>query len=125
MFLAFFGADHFANEHTYGNVNSAVDARSSTIDGTIPEIGMGKRILTEATQNGLYVGFAYDTELQLKSVTNEGGEVYHFGLDALGNLVSEWGFNGMNRRYLRDSNSRVNKVLRPAEKWTAYEYDGI
>ena len=73
-------------------------------------------ILTSRSQNGRRVGFAYDTELQLKSITNEGGEVYRFGLDALGQVVSEWGFDGLNRRYQRDGNGRARKVLRPAEK---------
>ncbi len=114
------GNQHYFAYDAAGNMIKAEDG-SHEVKFIYGPLG----ILTGRTQNGVHVGFAYDTELQLKTITNEGGEVYRFGLDALGNVVSEWGFDGMNRRYLRDGNSRVNKVLRPAEKWTAYEYDGI
>jgi RHS repeat-associated protein len=80
-------------------------------------------ILRRRKQANRSVHFNYDTELQLRSIVNEGGEVYKFGLDALGNVVSEWGFDGLNRRYLRDGTGRVKKVLRPAERWTTYDYD--
>ncbi|WP_114789444.1 DUF6531 domain-containing protein [Niabella yanshanensis] len=82
-------------------------------------------VLRGRKQNDRVVRFNYDTELQLRSIVNEGGEVYRFGLDALGNVVSEWGFDGLNRRYQRDGNSRVSKVLRPDEKWTSYDYDSL
>ncbi|MCH5599232.1 hypothetical protein [Niabella ginsengisoli] len=82
-------------------------------------------ILRGRKQNNRSVRFNYDTELQLRSIVNEGGEVYKFGLDALGNVVSEWGFDGLNRRYQRDNNGRVTKVLRPQEKWTSYDYDSV
>ncbi|MEJ5054701.1 DUF6531 domain-containing protein, partial [Sphingobacterium sp. MYb382] len=80
-------------------------------------------ILLERTQNGRSVGFSYDTELQLKSIRNEGGERYRFGLDAMGNVVSEWGFDGLQRRYQRDANGRVKKVMRSEDRWSRYEYD--
>ena len=82
-------------------------------------------ILRRREQNNHTVHFNYDTELQLRSIVNEGGEMYKFGLDALGNVVSEWGFDGLNRRYLRDGNGRVTKIFRPAEKWTLYDYDSV
>jgi RHS repeat-associated protein len=82
-------------------------------------------VLLSRTQNGRTVRFGYDNELQLKSINNEAGEVYRFALDGLGNVISEWGFDGLNRRYERDSNGRVTKVLRPAEKWSRYQYDGL
>lgn len=81
-------------------------------------------ILRRRTQNNRTVHFNYDTELQLKSIANEGGELYRFGLDGTGNVVNEWGFDGLHRRYLRDGNGRVTKVLRPGERWTQYSYDG-
>ncbi|SDC32877.1 DUF6531 domain-containing protein [Niabella drilacis] len=82
-------------------------------------------VLRMRKQNKRTVRFNYDTELQLRSIVNEGGEMYKFGLDALGDVVSEWGFDGLNHRYQRDGNSRVTKVLRPDEKWTGYTYDGV
>lgn len=80
-------------------------------------------ILRGRKQYNREVKFNYDTELQLRSIVNEGGEVYKFGLDAIGNVVSEWGFDGLNRRYQRNGNGQVIKVLRPGEKWTRYDYD--
>ncbi|HTG56308.1 MAG TPA: RHS repeat-associated core domain-containing protein, partial [Niabella sp.] len=82
-------------------------------------------VLRGRKQNDRSVRFNYDTELQLRSIVNEGGEVYKFGLDALGNVVNEWGFDGLNRRYQRNGNGQVTKVLRPGEKWTGYDYDSV
>lgn len=111
------------HEFAYDAAGNLVKASDSSHDVAFDYGPLG--ILTGRTQNGRSVRFGYDTELQLRTIANEGGEVYRFGLDALGQIVSEWGFDGMNRRYLRDGNGRVKKVLRPAEQWTAYEYDGI
>jgi RHS repeat-associated protein len=82
-------------------------------------------VMQSRCQNGAVVKFNYDTQLQLRSIANEGGEVYKFGLDANGNVMNEWGFDGLQRRYVRDGNGRVRKVLRPAERWTSYDYDGV
>jgi RHS repeat-associated protein len=112
------------NEHQFtydasGNLEKATD-NSHKVEFTYGAMG----VLQSRTQNNATVSFNYDTELQLRSIANEGGEVYKFGLDANGNVVSEWGFDGMQRRYIRDGNGRVQKVLRPAERWTSYDYDG-
>jgi len=82
-------------------------------------------VLRGRKQNDHIIRFNYDSELRLRSIVNEGGEVYRFGLDPLGNVVSEWGFDGLNRRYQRDGNNRVTKILRPQEKWTSYDYDSV
>lgn len=81
-------------------------------------------VLLSRTQNGRKIKYVYDTELQLKSIANESGEVYRFSLDGIGNVVSEWGFDGLNRRYERDAAGRVKRILRPNNQWVAYEYDG-
>lgn len=80
--------------------------------------------LRSRTQNGSTVAFGYDTELQLRSIANEGGERYRFGLDALGQVVNEWGFDGLHRSYIRDSAGRVKRVIRPSDKWSSYGYNG-
>ena len=80
--------------------------------------------LRTRTQNGSTVAFGYDTELQLRSIANEGGEVYRFGLDAVGQVVNEWGFDGLHRNYIRDGAGRVKRVVRPNGRWSSYEYDG-
>ena len=68
--------------------------------------------------------WGYDTELQLTGIANEDGELYRFGLDGRGDVVDEWGFDGLHRHYERDGAGRVSKVLRPDERWSSYEYDG-
>jgi RHS repeat-associated protein len=110
---------HFAYDKS-GNLLQATDL-THEVNFEYGPLG----ILRSRKQNGRSVRFNYNTELQLQSIINEGGEVYKFGLDALGNVVSEWGFDGLNRRYLRNGNGQVKKVLRPAEKWTVYDYDSI
>ena len=92
-------ADGNEHEFTYdasGNLQKAIDG-SHRVEFTYGPMG----ILKSRTQNNATINFAYDTELQLRSIANEGGEVYRFGLDANGNVVSEWGFDGMQRRYTR------------------------
>ncbi|MDR6546259.1 RHS repeat-associated protein [Chryseobacterium rhizosphaerae] len=81
-------------------------------------------VLLSRTQNNRTVKFAYDTELQLKNISNEKGEVYRFALDGVGNVINEWGFDGLHRRYERDAVGRVKRVIRPDNRWTEYDYDG-
>ncbi|MDN3693347.1 hypothetical protein QWZ06_14150 [Chryseobacterium tructae] len=81
-------------------------------------------ILLSRTQNERTVKFGYDTELQLKSISNEKGEVYRFALDGVGDVISEWGFDGLHKQYERDPIGRVKKVIRPDNRWTEYDYDG-
>ncbi|HVI47541.1 MAG TPA: DUF6531 domain-containing protein [Chitinophaga sp.] len=82
-------------------------------------------MLTGRSQNGISVRFNYDAELQLRSIANEGGELYRFELDAKGNIIHEWGFDGLHREYQRDEAGRVRKILRPNDQWTTYDYDGV
>ncbi len=112
------------NEHRFtydaaGNMIHAVDNTHNV------QFGYGALgVLTSRRQQGTAVSFAYDTELQLRSIFNEGGEAYRFGLDPMGRVVSEWGFDGHQRRFIRDGNGRVRKILRPGGRWTGYDYDG-
>ncbi|HVI43355.1 MAG TPA: DUF6531 domain-containing protein [Chitinophaga sp.] len=81
--------------------------------------------LTGRSQNGISIRFNYDAELQLRSIANEGGELYRFEPDANGNVIHEWGFDGLHREYQRDGTGRVRKMLRPNGQWTTYDYDGV
>ncbi|MGJ7033327.1 DUF6531 domain-containing protein [Niabella hirudinis] len=114
------GNEHHFNYDTSGNLVDASD-RVHQVQFEYGPLG----VLRKRIQHNRTVQFNYDSELQLKSIANEGGELYKFGLDGLGNVVSEWGFDGLHRRYLRDASGRVTKVLRPDERWTAYDYDGL
>ena len=80
--------------------------------------------LTGRRQFGRHVRFGYDGELQLREIVNEGGERYAFGLDGLGQVVEETGFDGLKRKYLRDGAGRVTRVVRPCGRQTDYELDG-
>ena len=80
--------------------------------------------LTGRRQFGRHVRFGYDGELQLREIVNEGGERYAFGLDGLGQVVEETGFDGLKRKYLRDGAGRVTRVVRPGGRQTDYELDG-
>lgn len=114
------GTRHWMEYDAAGNLLHARDNNGHDVIFTYGPMG----ILTGRKQNGHAIHFHYDTELQLRSIANEGGEVYKFGLDAIGNIVNEWGFDGLHRRYIRDGAGRVLKVLRPSSRWTSYSYDG-
>ncbi|WP_436487186.1 DUF6531 domain-containing protein [Chitinophaga sp. ARDCPP14] len=81
-------------------------------------------VLTGRSQHGVNVRFNYDKELQLRSIANEGGELYRQEPDANGNIINEWGFDGVHYHYERDAAGRVKKIFRPDNRWTACEYDG-
>ena len=67
-------------------------------------------ILKSRTQNGRTVHFGYDTELQLRTILNEGSEKYRFDLDGMGQVVKETGFDGLEREYIRDGAGHVRTV---------------
>lgn len=115
------GTKHHLAYDATGNMIRAWDNNGHDVAFSYGAMG----VLTGRKQNGNAVRFNYDTELQLKSIANEAGEVYKFGLDALGNVVNEWGFDGVHYRYVRDGVGRIVKTLRPDSRWTVFSYDGI
>lgn len=80
--------------------------------------------LTGRKQGNRMLNFGYNTELQLIHIRNEKYELYEFELDGLGQVIAEYGFDGLERRYDRDGLGRVRRVERPSDRWTTYEYDG-
>ena len=80
-------------------------------------------ILKSRTQNGRTVRFVYDRYTHLRAIQNEGGEKYAFEVDGLGQVISETGFDGIHRSYVRDGVGRVVKVIRPNDRWTDISYD--
>ncbi len=63
------------------------------------------------------------TEQQLNAVVNEHGEHYSFSRNKNGSIVSETGFDGLQRTYARTPAGRVRRIERPGKRWTEYEYD--
>lgn len=43
----------------------------------------------------------------------------------MGQIVGEWGFDGLQRQYLRNADGWVTRVLRPENRNTQYQYDGV
>lgn len=114
------GTKHYMEYDAAGNLIHARDNNGHDVAFTYGALG----ILTGRRQNGSEIHFHYDTELRIRSIANEAGELYRFGHDAVGNVVSEWGFDGLQRRYVRDGAGRIIKILRPDSRWTSYVYDG-
>jgi RHS repeat-associated protein len=110
---------HFAYDAA-GNVTSAQDNNRKI---EFEYWGLGQ--LKSRTENGKKIVFDYDTEEQLKGIKNEAGEAYRFTRDPLGNIIGEWGFDGLQRQYVRDAAGRVTLVKRPDSRWTKYQYDGV
>ncbi len=107
----------------YDNAGNIISAKDNLREVTFTYWGLG--LLKSRTENGKTVLFNYDNEEQLKTITNEKGESYRFVRDGVGDVIGEWGFDGLQRRYHRTLGGRVTRVLRPAERWTSYHYDGV
>ncbi|PSL47547.1 RHS repeat-associated protein [Chitinophaga niastensis] len=74
-------------------------------------------------ENGAKTHFIYNNDEQLTTLVNEHGEMYRFGRNANGDIITETGFDNLTLHYERDSTGKVIKVHRPAGKWTNFEYN--
>jgi RHS repeat-associated protein len=79
--------------------------------------------LKKRKQNHTELNFLYDNQERLKAVVNEAGKHYRFGYNKRGEIVSETGFDGLQRQYDRDLAGKVTRVERPGRHHTTYEYD--
>ncbi|WP_346882957.1 DUF6531 domain-containing protein [uncultured Algibacter sp.] len=113
------GNKHVFEYDASGNVTLAKD---SFREVAFTYWGLGH--LKTRTENNKTITFKYNKEEQLTTIVNENNHAYRFTLDPLGQIVGEWGFDGLCRRYIRDAAGRVTKVLRPQERWTKYMYSG-
>lgn len=112
------GAVHTFQYDAAGNMLSAVDGQREVKFSYGP-----LSVLTGSSQRGANIRFNYDKELQLRSIVNEAGEMYRLELDAVGEIIRDWSFDGLHRQYIRDGAGRIRKVLRPGNRWTAFDYD--
>ena len=79
--------------------------------------------LSSRHEAGKVTRYGYDSNERLRSITNEEGRMYFFGLDAVGNLIHEKSFDGMEKSYSRNKAGWVTWVLRPDDRWTEYTHD--
>jgi len=79
--------------------------------------------LKKRKQNSTELNFIYDTEERLRGIVNEAGKHYRFVYNSRGEIISETGFDGIQRRYDRDAAGKVIRTERPGDRYTVYEYD--
>lgn len=75
------------------------------------------------SEAGVRLQFVYDSEDQLREVINEHNDRYRFDYDGAGNLIRETGFDGLVREFERDLAGRVQRIRRPADRFTDCQYD--
>ncbi|GIM57492.1 type IV secretion protein Rhs [Capnocytophaga canimorsus] len=83
----------------------------------------GLNKLTTRTDSAGTVRFEYDTEGQLRQITNQAGERYHFELDGNGKVTRETAFDGLVRSYKRNAAGQVTQIQRPNKRYSEYDYD--
>jgi RHS repeat-associated protein len=105
----------------YDGEGNVVRASDGTQEVTFEYTGQGR--LARRQQANTEVHFHYDLEGRLTGLDNEHHETYRFALNALGQVVSEQGFDGLTRHYQHDAAGRVTAIERPAGRTTRYVYD--
>ena len=81
--------------------------------------------LASRTQGARKTTYAYNSQEELVSVTNEKGEVYRFERDVKGNIIREKGYDDIIRTYERDYSGLVTKINRPGGRFTRYSHDKL
>ncbi|MGB3609264.1 MAG: RHS repeat-associated core domain-containing protein, partial [Cellvibrio sp.] len=107
----------------YDAADNIIQAKDQQYDIHFRYAGMGR--LISRSQNGTTVRFEYDREEQLNSILNEHGRVYQFELDPNGEVITESGFDGLIRRYVRDPAGRVARINRPGNRYSLFTYDAM
>ena len=83
----------------------------------------GMHKLISRREDGKVTRFAYDSNERLRTITNEDGQHYTFDLDAVGNVIAECGFDGVEKKYKRNEAGWITTIQRPNHRWTQYAYD--
>ncbi len=104
--------------NAYEEVTAATD-KHSQIQFEYTALGSIKKRKQASNE----VSFIYDTEERLRTIVNEGGNHYRFGYNKRGEIISESGFDDLQRTYQRDAAGKVIKTERPGNRYTRYEYD--
>jgi len=113
--------DGNVRELAHDGEGNVVHARDRLHDVRFTYRGLNR--LASRSEAGTSVHFVYDTEEQLTSIVNEHGAVYRFVLGPTGQVDEEHGFDGLMRKYRRDSAGRVLRVDWPAARFSEYKSD--
>jgi RHS repeat-associated protein len=71
------------------------------------------------------LSFEYDTELRLRTVTNQLGLTWHYEYDAAGNLAAERDFDGQRVTYRYDPAGQLTARVGGTGGTTTYEHDAL
>ncbi|WP_438712368.1 DUF6531 domain-containing protein [Aquimarina muelleri] len=114
--------DH-ETELKYNAYNEVIQAfnNKTKIDFAYTPLGS----LQMREENGAKVFFGYDKMEQLKTIKNEHDETYSFTRNKNGEIITEKGFDALQRTYRRDRAGKVIKVERPNNQFTEYEYNAL
>ncbi|OEK08202.1 hypothetical protein A8C32_01690 [Flavivirga aquatica] len=107
----------------YNAYNEVIQAFNNKINIKFAYTPLGS--LQEREENGTKVFFGYDKMEQLKTIKNEHDETYTFKRNKNGEIITETGFDTLQRHYRRDRAGKVIKVERPNNQFTEYEYNAL
>ena len=110
-------------ELTYDGIDNLVHYKDSQKEVRYEYKGMWK-LKSRSDHRGTTI-FGYDSEEQLRSITNEKMEIHRFILDKVGNVVKEIGFDLSEKEYQRDLAGRVTRETLAGGKRKYYQYDGV
>ncbi|RYY76641.1 MAG: hypothetical protein EOO52_03810 [Gammaproteobacteria bacterium] len=114
------GNIRFFQHDCSGNIIRAKDDHS---DIFLEYQGLGR--LKSRTQSNKTVRFEYDSEEKLRAVFNEANRIYQFVRNAAGEIISEHGFDGLVRQYIKDPVGRIVRIDRAGERHSIYNYDAM
>ena len=105
----------------YDGGNNIIRSKDEQTDIHLEYTGMGR--LLSRSQAGTTIRFEYDKEEQLIALLNEQGSAYQIERNAKGEIISETGFDGATRHFIRDAAGRAIRVNRAGHRYSLYKYD--
>lgn len=114
------GASEYWTYDGEGNLIEYLDALGQL---TCTEIGHFDLPTTQIGPDDARLGFGYDTELRLTSVTNPQGLVWRYDYDPAGNLIREADFNGRVLTYSHDAAGQLTERTNGAGQTIRYTRD--
>jgi RHS repeat-associated protein len=119
--VALYEPDGNVRRFTYNSFGNVVRMQDRHHDVQYAYRGLGR--LIRRVEAGVATEYLHDTEEQLRALVNEHGLTYRFELDSIGNVVTETGFDGLERHYQRDQAGQILTITLPTGDCTRYSYD--